>query len=132
MRDIEETRLSGNSPNTPRVNVVVGPVLPTVATVCWIVVFMAASIPALFSAMLFDSGGSLPAYAIYIGLWATLPLCFISVIASWVLWATTRSINGSKVRVIRGVVYLLPVVSLAVAGVGLLWIGTACAGNLSC
>ena len=121
---------SGATPTAPS-----GPVstlLPIVATVVWLVVMVATVFPALFSAMLFDSGGSTPVYMIFAGLWLTIVLCFVSIVAGWIIWGTTRRKRSRVVKVARGVIYGLPVAPLVMAGIGLLWINTACSGNLSC
>jgi hypothetical protein len=110
----------------------VSPVLPIVATVVWLVLIVPTVIVAAFSAMLFDSGGSTPAVLVFAGFWLTLPLTLISISASWILWGLTRRKRSTGLKVARGVAYLLPLIGLGLAGVGLLWIQTACSGNLSC
>jgi hypothetical protein len=110
----------------------VSPALPIIATVGWVMVLVATVIPAMFSAMLFDSGGSVPAMLIFAGLWLTLPLCLASIAAGWILWALTRHRRSGGLKVARGFAYLLPLLGLVTAGIGLLWISTACSGNLSC
>jgi hypothetical protein len=87
---------------------------------------------AAVAAMLFDSGGSTPAVLVFAGFWLTLPLTLISISASWILWGLTRRKRSTGLKVARGVAYLLPLIGLGLAGVGLLWIQTACSGNLSC
>jgi len=106
--------------------------LPIVATIGWLIVLVATVVPAMFSAMLFDSGGSVPAMLIFVGLWLTLPLCLASIAAGWILWALTRHRRSNGLKVARGIAYLLPLLGLATAGVGLLWISTACSGSLAC
>ena len=110
----------------------VSPLLPILGTVGWLILMVLVVLPAMFSAMLFDSGGSVPAAAVFYGLWATLPLCLFSIIAGWVVWGVTRGTRTGGSRIARGVVYLLPLVGLGVAALGLLWIQTACSGSLAC
>ena len=110
----------------------VTPVLPIVATLGWLIVMVLTTVPAMFSAMLFDSGGSVPAGLVFAGLWLTLPLCVISIVGCWVQWGVTRGRRSTGVKVARGVAYLLPLIGLGLAGAGLLWISTACSGSLSC
>ena len=98
----------------------------------WLVLIVPTVIVAAFSAMLFDSGGSTPAVLVFAGFWLTLPLTLISISASWILWGLTRRKRSTGLKVARGVAYLLPLIGLGLAGVGLLWIQTACSGNLSC
>jgi len=110
----------------------VSPVLPIISTIVWLLLVVPTLIVAAFSAMLFDSGGSTPAVLVFAGFWLTLPLTLISISASWILWGLTRRKRSTGLKVARGVAYLLPLIGLGLAGVGLLWINTACSGNLSC
>jgi hypothetical protein len=110
----------------------VSPVLPIISTIVWLLLVVPTLIVAAFSAMLFDSGGSTPAVLVFAGFWLTLPLTLISISASWILWGFTRRKRSTGLKVARGVAYLLPLIGLGLAGVGLLWINTACSGNLSC
>ena len=110
----------------------VTPVLPIISTIVWLLLVVPTLIVAAFSAMLFDSGGSTPAVLVFAGFWLTLPLTLISISASWILWGLTRRKRSTGLKVARGVAYLLPLIGLGLAGVGLLWIQTACSGNLSC
>ena len=110
----------------------VSPVLPIISTIVWLLLVVPTVIVAAFSAMLFDSGGSTPAVLVFAGFWLTLPLTVISISASWILWGLTRRKRSTGLKVARGVAYLLPLIGLGLAGVGLLWMQTACSGNLSC
>ena len=110
----------------------VSPVLPIISTIVWLLLVVPTVIVAAFSAMLFDSGGSTPAVLVFAGFWLTLPFTVISISASWILWGLTRRKRSTGLKVARGVAYLLPLIGLGLAGVGLLWMQTACSGNLSC
>ena len=110
----------------------VTPVLPIISTIVWLLLIVPTVLVAAFSAMLFDSGGSTPTVLVFAGFWLTLPLTLISISTSWILWGLTRRKRSTGLKVARGVAYLLPLIGLGMAGVGLLWIQTACSGNLSC
>ena len=110
----------------------VTPVLPIISTIVWLLLIVPTMLVAAFSAMLFDSGGSTPTVLVFAGFWLTLPLTLISISTSWILWGLTRRKRSTGLKVARGVAYLLPLIGLGMAGVGLLWIQTACSGNLSC
>ena len=132
MTENELSPLENSGPTRGTTQDPVNPVLPIVATVVWLVVMVAAVFPALFSAMLFDSGGSAPVWMIFAGFWLTIVLCFVSILAGWIVWGTTRRERSRSVRVARGVIYGLPFVPLVMVGIGFLWIETVCSGSLSC
>ena len=96
----------------------VSPALPIITTIIWLVVGVALVIPAMFSAMLFDSGESFAAWLAFAGFWAGIVVCFLDIPALWIAWGLTRSRRGGA-RILRGVLYLVPLVPLAVAGIGL-------------
>ena len=110
----------------------VGPLLPILATVGWILVGLVLCVPAMFSPMLFDSGGSFWALLIVFGLVSSLLLCALSVIGGWIAWAVTRQRRGGGALVLRGVFYLLPLLGLATAAIGIAGIELVCAGSMNC
>lgn len=110
----------------------VGPLLPIIATIGWLLVGLVLCVPAMFSPMLFDSGGSFWALLIVFGLVSSLLLCALSVIGGWITWAVTRQRRGGGSRVLRGALYLIPVLGLATAAIGIAGIELVCAGSLNC
>ena len=110
----------------------VGPLLPILVTIGWILVALVLLIPTMFSPMLFDSGGSFWTLLIVFGLLSSLFLCGLSVICGWIAWGVTRQRRGGASRILRGVIYLVPLLGIATAGIGIAGIQLACAGNLNC
>ncbi|MEY4135968.1 MAG: hypothetical protein RL205_96 [Actinomycetota bacterium] len=110
----------------------VGPLLPILTTVGWILAAVILAVPTMFSPMLFDSGGSVWAVIVVFGLVSTLLLCGLSVVAGWIAWAASRESRGAGARVLRGMFYLLPLIGLAATAIGFGGIQFACAGNLNC
>ena len=110
----------------------IGPFLPIVSTIGWILTALVLSIPAMFSPMLFDSGGSFWALLIVFGLVSALFLCALSVIGGWIAWAVTRQRRGGSARVIRGTVYLIPLLGIVTAVIGIAGIQFACSADLNC
>lgn len=110
----------------------VGPVLPIVAMIGWILVALILLIPTMFSPMLFDSGTSFWTVVIFVGLLSSLVLCGLSVIGSWIIWAATRQHRGGAARLFRGFIYLLPLIGILTTAIGFVGLQLICSGNLSC
>jgi hypothetical protein len=110
----------------------VGPLLPILSTIGWILTGLILFIPTLFSPMLFDSGTSFWAVAAFVGLLSSLMLCFVSVVGAWIIWATTRRHRGGPARIFRGIIYLLPLIGIITTVIGFAGIEFLCSGNLTC
>lgn len=110
----------------------VGPLLPILSTIGWILTGLILFIPTVFSPMLFDSGGSVWTVLVFVGLLSSLVLCFLSVGGSWIIWATTRKHRGGAARLFRGIVYLLPLIGIITTAIGFAGLQLACSGNLNC
>jgi len=110
----------------------VGPLLPILATLGWILTGLILFIPTVFSPMLFDSGGSVWTFLVFVGLLSSLVLCFLSVVGAWIIWAATRQHQGGAARLFRAIIYLLPLIGIITTVIGLAGLQFICSGNLSC
>jgi hypothetical protein len=110
----------------------VGPALPILTTIGWILAALILALPTAFSPMLFDSGGSTWTVLIVVGLVLSLLLCGVSIVGGWVTWALTRGRRGGGARILRGVLYLLPLLGIAITLIGFAGIQVLCSGNLDC
>ena len=110
----------------------VGPLLPILSTIGWILTGLILFIPTVFSPMLFDSGGSVWTVLVFVGLLSSLVLCFLSVGGSWIIWATTRQHRVGVARTFRGIIYLLPLIGIITVVVGFAGIEFICSGYLNC
>jgi len=110
----------------------VGPLLPILATIGWILVGLILFIPTMFSPMLFDSGTSFWAVMVFAGLFSSLALCFLSAIGAWIIWAATRQHRGGAARTFRGIIYLLPLIGIVTTVIGFAGIELICSGQLDC
>lgn len=110
----------------------VGPLLPIISTIGWILVALVLAVPTMMSPMLFDSGGSTWTVIVVVGLMTSLFLCAVSVLAGWIVWGVTRRHRGGMARVFRGAVYLLPLVGIATSAIGFAGIQFVCGGSLDC
>ena len=110
----------------------VGPLLPILATIGWILTGLILFIPTMFSPMLFDSGTSFWAVMVFVGLFSSLALCFLSAIGAWIIWAATRQHRGGAARIFRGIIYLLPLIGIFTTVIGFAGIEWICAGELDC
>jgi threonine/homoserine/homoserine lactone efflux protein len=111
----------------------ISPVLPILFTVLWILVCPIVIFLGFFSVFLSDSGTSTPFYMIFYGFFATVALCPLSIIATWIAWGTTRKdpSSGPK-RVARIVSYCLPFIGILTVILGFVAIQTTCGGALVC
>ena len=130
---------SGPDPNAsirvPR-GPAVGPALPILVTIMWALLMAAVGFMALFSFLLFDAGidaVSAWTWMIFIGVWGTVLLCPISIIASWITWGVTRRRLGKGWgRVLRGTAYCLPLLGILAVAVGFGASEVLCNGSLTC
>jgi ABC-type Fe3+ transport system permease subunit len=110
------------------------PLVPILATVFWLLAVVVAAVPVLMSVMIFDSGtenASIWAWLLFYGLWAFLGVCLLTVPVAWIVWAITRKRAG-RGRLLRVLAALLPLIPLAVAGIGILGtVAGPCQGNFS-
>lgn len=107
--------------------------LPVLATLVWLIVGAVSAFLLLFSAFLFDSGGSTWTWVIVYGLLGTVLLCPVSIIAGWIAWGVTRKDQprGSR-RLLRVIAYCLPVLGILTVILGFVAIEALCGGALSC
>ena len=102
----------------PRPAISIGPALPIVMTIIWAIVMIVVLMLALFSLMAFDSGSVSTGMGMLVaGIWMVVILCPVSVIGGWIAWAITRRHAGGA-RILRGIVYALPLVGVVVFGIG--------------
>jgi hypothetical protein len=110
----------------------VGPLLPILATIGWIITGAILLIPALFSPMLAAGGFSIWSTLLLVGLLSSPVLCFLSTVGSWLIWGTTRQHRGGAARTFRGIIYLLPLIGILTAFIGYAGIELICSGELDC
>lgn len=109
----------------------VGPVLPIIATIVWLAFMVIVAFIGLFSVMIFDSGDvSVWSWLLFIGIWAFVILCPISILAGWLSWALTRA--SGRGRALRTSAYLLPLLGVLVFAVGFVGTDVLCSGSLTC
>jgi hypothetical protein len=112
---------------------VLGPVLPILFTVLWLIVGAVSTFLLFFSVFLFDSGGSTWTWVIFYGFLVTVLLCPTSIIAGWIAWGLTRKDRSRGFRrVVRIIVYSLPVLGILMVILGFVAIEALCGGSLSC
>lgn len=113
-----------------------GPALPILVTIAWALLLVGASFTALFSFFLFDSGVdavSAWTWMVFIGLWGTLILCPISIIASWIAWGLTRRrMRTGWGRILRGTCYCLPLFGILTVAIGFGASEILCNGSFTC
>lgn len=110
-----------------------GPVLPILFTVLWLIVGAVSTFLLFFSVFLFDSGGSTWTWMIFYGFLGTVLLCPTSIIAGWIAWAVTRKdVSRGSRRVVRIIAYSLPVLGILTVILGFVAIETLCGSSLSC
>jgi uncharacterized membrane protein YeaQ/YmgE (transglycosylase-associated protein family) len=113
----------------------IGPALPIVSTVIWLMLGAVAGVLAPFTIFLFDPGAdavSVWTWLIFLGVMATVVLCLVSILAGWLAWALTRRRSSGLTRVLRGTAYLLPLLGIALLAVGFLGSSLLCSGSLTC
>ena len=110
----------------------VGPVLPFLATIGWIITGTILLIPALFSPMLAAGGFSIWSTLFLVGLLSSPVLCFLSAVGAWIIWGTTRQHRVGVARTFRGIIYLLPLLGILTAVIGYAGIELICSGELDC
>jgi hypothetical protein len=114
----------------------VGPALPIVFTILWLLVAAASGLASMFSFFLFDAGAdrvSVWTWMIFFGFWGTLLLCPTSILLSWIAWAVTRSrMQTGWGRFLRGTCYALPLVGIVSVLIGFIAGDVLCGGSLTC
>jgi hypothetical protein len=96
-----------------------GPALPIIMTIVWLVVMVVVLMFALMSLMAFDSGSVTTGMGLLVaGIWLVVILCPVSVIAGWIAWGVSRRHVGAA-RIVRGVLYALPLIGIPVFLIGL-------------
>ena len=114
----------------------IGPALPILVTIAWILLMVGVGFTALFSFFLFDSGVdavSAWTWMVFFGVWGTLLLCPISIIASWIAWGLTRRrMRTGWGRVLRGTCYCLPLLGVLAVAIGFGASEILCNGSFTC
>lgn len=113
----------------------VSPALPIVTTIAWLLLALVGGLLGPFTLFLFDPGLdaiSVWTWLLFLGVWATLALCLVAILAGWLTWALTRRRRSGIARVLRGIAYLLPLAGIALAAAGFLGSSLLCSGSLTC
>jgi len=113
----------------------VSPTLPIVTTIAWLLLALVGGLFGPFTLFLFDPGPdavSVWTWLIFLGIWATLALCLVSIVAGWLAWAISRRRRSGPARALRGAAYVLPLLGLAMTTAGFAGTSLLCSGSLTC
>ena len=99
----------------------ISPTLPIIMSIIWAIVMIVVLMMSLFTLMAFDSGSVSTGMGMLVaGVWMVVFLCPISIVGGWIAWAVSRRRTEGAARLVRTVLYLLPLVGVLVFILGLM------------